>query len=493
MRRRSENAECRRTARREIGPARHRTSLGALARHALIALFLASAWAPRVLAAPSRPEPSNARGADALAAEPPSEARDRALERWAKERASLADLLFLLRRSPRELGGVEARLVAAALERAPRERAALRRRLAERMRLVDPKAKIAPADAPDAAAAVRPRASVFQVVTIAPDSGDYRDYGLALVAGVRAGLDGIIPPAGLPLQIEVGATSVGEPSRVLAAFDRIPEAGIVVGELLSVPTLVLATAARYAAVPMISPTATDEDLGLVSPGVFQIGPSGYLRGGRLARATLPGGSGRVGILVSNAVEGSSFAAGFAAVAESLGATIAFRDAYSSGSLNFHDEVKALMAARLDFLFWDGDAREAEALLRQLARERAALRLCGGGGLAPDLHHDETRTLLEGVQYVGEEWSFGDAEHARSDSLSLGSADDPVRMRGLLAGRMVRAALASGALCPEEVAAFLEAKRLAGPYLEARGFLDVSSEGVTVPVYAVRRGRSVRLP
>lgn len=453
----------------------------------LAALLCAAPMAP---AAPAVLEPWNLRTAESLLVQPPSKERDKALAKWAEGRASLSDLVFVLRRPPEQLGSLEPKLLAAALGRVPAGREALRARLLHRQRLVDPKAK-ATAVAPPPVA-LRPRATVFRVAAIAPDSGDYREYGASLIAGIRAGLEGPVLAEGFPIELEVGATGNAPPDRVLASLDRFPDAGVVIGELLSVPTLVLAAALRDAGIPLISPTATNEDVGLISPRVFQIGPSGHLRGASLARATVTGGTPRVGLLVSTAVEGSSFATGFAAVAESLGATVAVRETYAAGSLNFHDEVKAILAARLDLVFWDGEAREAEALLRQLARDRASVRLCGGPGLAPDLHHADTRTLLEGVQYVSEEWSLGDAQRAGMDSTARAAADDPVRLRGWLAGRLARAAVAGGALCPEEITAYLAGRRLRGARLESHGFLDLAAEGVSVPVYAVRRGRGVRL-
>ena len=66
------------------------------------------------------------------------------------------------------------------------------------------------------------------------------------------------------------------------------------------------------------------------------------------------------------------------------------------------------------------------------------------------------------------------------------------MRGFLAGRLVSAAVAEGSLCPEEIASYLRSRLAAPPYLRARGFLDLRREGVFLPVFAVTRGRAVRV-
>ena len=224
--------------------------------------------------------------------------------------------------------------------------------------------------------------------------------------------------------------------------------------------------------------------------MFQIGPSAYQRGARLAGAVLPaeGGPVRVGVLVSSEAS-HSFVNGFTTAAQQLGAEVVWRDEYGAGSQGFRDPVHALTVNRVELLFWDGDAHEAEALIRELARVHASLEVCGGGGLDPEQHHTNTRVLLEGVKYVAADWQPGEALASRL--LGADGAPRPeLDLRGYLAGRMIRAALAGGALCPEEVTEFLAAHTASEPYLKAHGFLDVSGDGAILPVYAVRGGKSV---
>jgi ABC-type branched-subunit amino acid transport system substrate-binding protein len=449
---------------------------------------------------PAVAEPTDLKSADSMVTLRPSQGRDRALKRWAEQRASLTDLVYVLRRPASELGSAEAFLTAAALAHTPASREALHRRLLARLKLADPnRARSAARDRGGLEAAPPPHlgASVFRVASLLPDSGAYQSYGRAVLKGISAGLAQPVPGIASPLDLEFLSTGDDEPSRAVAAFDSVADrAGGVMGELLSVPTLVLATAARYASLPLVSPSATDEGVGAVSPTAFQVGPSGFTRGSRLASGVLDGRPRRVGILVSNASEGSSFALGFAAAAERMNAPVVWRDVYAAGSLNFRDEVRALVVNQVEILFWDGEAREAEALVRQLARDRVSLRLCGGEGLAPEQHHVETRVLLEGVLYVGEDWQLGAAVQARLDSLVAPEESERVGslvVRGYLAGRMLRAAVAGGALCPEEITAFLASHTEQEPYLHARRFLDLGEEDVVLPVYTVTRGRGVPVP
>jgi ABC-type branched-subunit amino acid transport system substrate-binding protein len=458
----------------------------------LFLALLGVSFASAPSAARDAPAPSSLGAADTLAMSAPSRARDRTLARWA-ENASLADLMFVLRRDPGELASAEAPLARAALERTPSARAALRRRLATRCVIADPKRSGKLRSSLDPVVVPHPRASVFRVAAALPDSGDYRDFARAVRAGLEVGLSDRAPGA-RPIDLVASSSGTSDAPALLRAFDRNADrCGAVVGELLTAPTWVLATATRYAGLPLISPTATDENLGLASPLVFQIGPSGRERALRLAGAVL-GGSRRVGVLLASNVENDPFARGFEAAAESLGAEVVWREVYASGNVGFREQVKAIAAKRVEVLFWDGDASEVDALLKQLARERVSVKICGGMPLAPEQHHAETQLLLEGVQYVGDEWSLPVVSSAKLDSVLVNREArerNPVEIRGYLAGKMLASAIDAGALCPEEVAAWLADRRAKDPWLAARGFLDLSGEGVSLPFYTVSRGRAVR--
>jgi len=433
-----------------------------------------------------------------LIAAPASESRQRALKRWA-ERASLPELVYVLRRPPHELRDAERTLTAFAVERAPRSRDPLRRRLLSRLLQADPKAKASREDlrALIMAPPPHPHASIYRVSALLPDSGDYQDYGRSVLQGIQAGLRQAPRSSTFPIELRVFSTGDDRTSRAVAAMDSAAAlSGAVIGELLSTPTMALAAAARMTGLPLLSPTATDESIGAIGPTVFQIGPSGWERGATLARAVLGTEPRRIGILVSSALQPSAFARGFAAAASELHGTVVWKTAYAAGSINFKDEVRELTKERVELLFWDGDPREAEALLRQLTRDRVSVQICGGEVLAPEQHHPETRVLLEGVQYVSDDWRLEATAQARLDSLVAdlgGGKATSLHIRGYLAGRMVQSAIARGALCPEEVATRLRERISPKPELGALGFLDLRDEGALLEVYTVRRGRGVTAP
>jgi ABC-type branched-subunit amino acid transport system substrate-binding protein len=446
--------------------------------------------------ADARPAPAlDARAADALLAQKRGSARRRALEKWA-DGATLGDLVWVLRRPAAELGDSEPDLLRVALKRCPPARVALRRRLAARFEAECPDASLPhgarPARGPGEEAVPRPAASVFRIGVVLPDTGDYAGYAADLRLGLEAALAGSAAGPHAP-DLEFWPTGDDDPVRGAEALEASTRhCGALVGELLSVNTIALATGARLLGVPLVSPTATDESIGALGPGVFQIGPSGWSRAERLARATIDHPGMRVGWLAAG--RRNAFVTGFEAAAESLGAAVVWRMEYPSGT-GFRDEVRALAAQHLDVLLWDGEPREAETLVRELTRQKVSVRLCGDEGLAPERMHAEVRTLAEGVRYVTDEWRLPPETQALLDSVAQahgGARAGALHVRGWLTGRALAAALAGGALCPEELAEALRARCGPPPWLTAHHFLDVPREGGALTEMVVRRGRAVPL-
>jgi len=452
---------------------------------ALVVLFA-------LLAAPGAPAapPLDLAGADALAAS----GGGGALDRWASS-ASLAELLYVLRRPSSDLRDVEPKLLTEALKKAGNDRHALRARLITRLVMVAPKQfkkqldLLAEAGEPPA----RPRASVFRVAALLPGSGSYETYGRAVRLGLQYAFAEARGPNDPPIELRFWATGDDDPGQMAAALDSALEgSAVVVGELLSVPTLSLATGARIARAVVVSPTATDESVGDVGPGVFQVGPSAARRATALARACKEGLPRGVGVLHSTETGHRGLGEHFVVAAESLGLPVVWRDTYAPGAEDFRAAIRAMSAQKVDLLFWDGDSREADALLRQLAQEKMAIRLCGGEELAPDQYHSETRAMLEGARHVAEDWQVSARTMARLDSVARAAGEEhagPLYVRGYLAGRFIAAAVRAGALCSEELAAALAAR------VERQGgesglrFLDCPGEGAVLPVYTVSRGRS----
>lgn len=453
--------------------------------------------APSPARARSLPTPRTVLTADSIVTLPAAAGRRRAFSAWA-DHASVEELVWILRRPAGELADLEIPTIEAALRRTPKARVHLGSRLVARLALTDVRrargrSKTAPAFAPRTTEF--PWSSVFRVGVLLPDSGAWGEESQAIRLGVEDGLrsrwrDTLPPP-------EVEFYSLGDerPAAVVAAFEwAASRCGSLVGGLLDPAALVLGTAARLRGIPLLLPGSTDEEIGTLGAPLWQIGPSGWDRGAVLARAVLEGGRPRVGILVAGSSEESAFARGFAAACEAAGAEVVFRQSYARGNLSFIAEIRALIAKRVELLFWDGDSREAAAILRQLMRERVSLPICGGEGLDPEHHHRETRRLLEGVRFAASDWALAGPAAATLDSLvraQTGEDAGPGHVRGWIAGSLLGEAIAGGALAPEEIGERLASHAAPSGYLGDRRFCDPRALGAEIAVYSVSGGRAVR--
>ena len=404
----------------------------------------------------------------------------------ARAARSLDDVLTLLFAVPGPLAQGEREVVQRAIALTPSSRNELRSRLEARALLADSRAAKKVGRTRAELLAVRPYASPFRVAALLPDSGDYRDYGDAMRHALAAGL----ATSRLPLDLVAHGTGDDDAPRTadaLAAASQ--ECGLVVGELLSVSTRALATATRFMGVPLVSPSATDESIGRIGPNVFQVGPAQRERALVLARAMFAGKAQRYAVVASQSAMRGELVRAFCAEADSLGAKLVRREPYGSGTLDFRMFARSVRAAGAEVVLWDGEPREAEALVRALATEGVGVKLCGGDNLAPDQYHSGARMLLEGVIYVGEDWRLMPPAQATLDSLARAAGDKPGALwtRGWLAGRRIAAAIDAGARTPGELAAQLRHRDGA---LRAAGMLDCALDGARLPVYVVKRGKAV---
>lgn len=454
---------------------------------ALVACVVLALAATVTAAAPKRAPLTAAEAERWLTTTSATRERDRTLAEWAKA-AALDDLLWVLRLPSATLGSVEPAIVDAALQKTPAERDELRQRLLARRALVAAR----PArrgDAPlPALDALRPWASVWRVTAILPDKGEYAGFASAVRTALAEGLRYGRPANARLIELDTLATGDSDPFLVAAAFDKArPRSDVIVGELLSTPTFSLATAAGACGMTLVSPTATDERIGRIGARIVQVGPGPEARAHALADVVLSGSSHVVAISGSAAGVKSAFADAFAEEVKSRGGRVARREPArgSAGDMALH--VRAIKESGADVLFWDGAAKDAEALLRALASEGVSVRLCGGPALSPEGMRPQARALLEGVAWVSDDWRLPTPVRARLDSLAAatGLRKGAFWTQGWLAGRGIAAAIDGGARTAQEVARALKADAAGGA-----GRMDARSAGATLPVYVMTAGRAV---
>ena len=431
--------------------------------------------------------------ADSLVLAAPNAAGVRVLAEWAK-RAPIPELVWLLRRPSAELKGAEAVLLDAALASTPVSRTALRERLLARRAMLAPAKPARKGDAVlPSLLPLRPHASVYRVAVIAPDEGDYGNIGPVLRAAILDGLQSGRAAGALPFAMDSAATGDSDPARLAAAADSLlARSDVIVGELLSPPSIALATATHVTGAVLVSPTANDERIGRIGTRTFQLGPSAEFRGRRLAEQMCKGNPAPiVGVVATRAALASPFVGAFVAEAGTRTGRSVTQRLLPQDPAAISALARVLKLSDASVLMCEASARELEPLVRALAAEGAALRLCGGTALLPEGFRASARPLLEGVTTIDDSWRLAAPERARLDSLATttGTRAGTVWTRGWLIGRAIARAIDGGACCASEVAAAL---RASDPWFAERGFLDVSVDGARLPLYTVHNGRSIAL-
>jgi branched-chain amino acid transport system substrate-binding protein len=169
-------------------------------------------------------------------------------------------------------------------------------------------------------------------------------------------------------------------AKIKSEFENISSIKAIIGPLFSSEVRDAITEFRNTNIPIISPTATDDDLTFINNNFFQANPSFSFRGKIMAQYIYFVENKRsMGIL--NAIEGYSpiLAAAFANEFERLGGEIVIRQTYQSNTFNLNEPVSriAAFAGKLDGLYIPlSDKSNVTAILSQLVQHNLDLPLYG---------------------------------------------------------------------------------------------------------------------
>ena len=329
--------------------------------------------------------------------------------------------------------------------------------------------------------------SVFHVALLIPQIGDYEAYGKSLRAGLEFAVADYNKGAALPLRLSVFETE-GEGWRAAREGKQALErgAGVLVGDVLTVPTLVLAGLANQSGIPLLSPSATDPHVGATGPLVFQTGAPVDAQARTLARYAAQTDKRKV--IATPADLDSAFLAAFESEAKQLGTKVVRLPA-SRGIRDFKPVAAELGRTHADAILLPLDPEQAELWVGGLMKQGVFLPLLATDALDPQGFHPETRRVIEGMTAVSSDYALPEKVFAHVDSLARAAygldADRFVR-RGYLTGRVITSALAAGADSPYSLATAL--RRRSG----SLGFIRYEESEATLPILAVRRGQLVRV-
>ena len=227
---------------------------------------------------------------------------------------------------------------------------------------------------PDSAAAqqaraLRSRAAEKQpdrltIGVVCPLSGSYADYGKDLQHGVELALEQRRPTLDIDISMQVRDSGGSAVRAVRAAGELIEnqDAAALVGPLLSANAVGVGALCDCRQVPMITPTAAEEDIAQVGRFVFQRSVGSRALGERMASY----GVGELdlqtlAILAPRDGHGQAAVEGFRQVAEQAGARILAITWYQAGDTDFKEQLLQIRRQKQAY----DDSLEASGILPEI--------------------------------------------------------------------------------------------------------------------------------
>ncbi len=195
--------------------------------------------------------------------------------------------------------------------------------------------------------------SIDRVGLLCPLTGEYAGLGQAMYDGALMALEEHNRLTGDDLKLIALDTQGDGVQAVLSARSLIEDDGVlaIVGSLLSPTTIAAAAVCQERGVPLISPTATQENISLIGDQVFQTNLTGAFETKLVAWAAVDLLlRRRLAILYPNTREGRHAAEIFAREAEALGARIVASEPFDRGITDFKEPIERIRSSGPEALF-----------------------------------------------------------------------------------------------------------------------------------------------
>ncbi len=327
---------------------------------------------------------------------------------------------------------------------------------------------------------------------LAPLSGRYSVFGRRVKNGVELAIKGS------SLRIVERNTNGNPIEAIRQVIDLIEKENvfIIIGPILSMPMIAVAGIANLLKVPIISPTATEEDITSIGPYVFQLNVGLGAQAREMAKyATGTLGYYKIAILNPDDAYGNSLADIFYEEAVKNGAQIVARQNYSEGTTDFAYQMKFIKEKKPEAIYIPCYPNEAIMIAPQLKYYRIHARILGADGW------NDPQVVLKGEKYVERAIFSGNPTVAQKNSKEFKNfrqlylsqfKTEPSRQSalGYDAAMIILKALEKGAKDTKSLATTM---REIKPFLGASGFVNPNGvfEG-TVPIFTIKKGEIVKL-
>ncbi|MBU8870448.1 MAG: ABC transporter substrate-binding protein [Gemmatimonadales bacterium] len=236
-----------------------------------------------------------------------------------------------------------------------------------------------------------------QIGLLSPLTEKYALLGNAFVDAALMALDAANQEMGTQFELKVEDTAGDPVTAALAARRLCSEEGsiAVLGALMSAPTAAAALVNDIYGVPMVSPTATNDNLWKLGPGIFQTNMAGLFEVRLLAQlAVTVLLKERFAILYPDNPEGRRDAEVFAFEVEALGGQVVARASYLDQGTDFKDPILSLREYRPEVIFTPATVDQMVMLGPQLDFYKSGSMILGLSNLNSDRLIERAGSVLE---------------------------------------------------------------------------------------------------
>ena len=229
-----------------------------------------------------------------------------------------------------------------------------------------------------------------QIGLLSPLTEKYAVLGNAFVDAALLALEATNQQLGTQFELKVEDTAGDPVTAALAARRLCSEEGsiAVLGALMSAPTATAALVNDIYGVPLVSPTATNDNLWKLGDGIFQTNMTGLFEVRLLAQlATTVLLKERFAILYPDNPEGRRHAEVFATEVEALGGQVVVRASFPDQGTDFKDPILSLREFRPEVIF-------APATVDQMVMLGPQLDFFKSGALLLGLSNWNSERLIE---------------------------------------------------------------------------------------------------
>ena len=232
---------------------------------------------------------------------------------------------------------------------------------------------------------------------LAPLSGEYSIFGKRVRNGFELALKG------KKLRI-VERDTRGDPIEAIKLVINLIEKEdvfVIIGPVMSMPMIAASGIANFLKVPIISPTATEDDIPSIGPHVFQLNVGLGAQAREMAKyATGKLGYYRIAILNPDDAYGNSLAEIFAQEAMKYHVQIVARQSYPEGTTDFKTQMLFIKDKKPDAIYIPCYPNEAIMIAPELRYYKIRARILGADGWNDENVPLKGEKYVEGVIFTG---------------------------------------------------------------------------------------------